>query len=133
MSSPARNVVVGRLGTPDRTWGSVNNPITREEDGCLFNEKWEYDHLIDDPSGMPQRVIYWHRYDLVATRVRANASDQSRDDSTLAAELAKRDPRLSHLDPAANPPLQPRAPYRPVSEFKGNIDLGGYREDERRD
>lgn len=133
MSSPARNVVVVRLGTPDRTSGSVNNPIIQEEDGYRFNEKWEYDHLLEDPSGMPQRVIYWHRYDMVATRVRARASDQWRDDTTLVAELARADPRLSHLDSANNPPLNPSAPYRPVSEFKGKIDLGGYREGEPRE
>ncbi len=133
MNSPARNAVVARLGTPDRTSGSVNNPIIREEDGCRFNEKWEYDHLLDDPSGMPQRVVYWHRYDLVATRIRAAASEQWRDDSSLVTELAHADPRLSHLDLAANPRLQPSAPYRRVSEFKGKIDLGGYREGERED
>lgn len=121
-----RNVVVARLGTPDKTTGSVNNPIVFEEDGLRFNEKWVYLHLVDDPSGMPERVIYWHRYDLIATRVRENHGAQWRDDSTLVNELGNVSPRLSPQDPANNPPLTPRDPYRAVSEFKGKPGLGLY-------
>jgi hypothetical protein len=126
MSYPSRNVVVGRLGTPNHTDGSVNNPVIHEEDDTRHNERWIYDHLIDDPSGMPQRVIYWQRYDLVATRVRANSNETWRDDRTLIDELSKADPRLSEFDPANNPPIQPSNRYRPVSDFKDKIDLGGY-------
>ena len=126
MSYPSRNLVVERLGTPDKTEGSVNNPVVREEDGIRHNEKWIYEHLIDDPSGMPQRVIYWHRYDLVATRVRTNAGEPWRDDKTLVDELTDANPRLMRIDPENNPPIQPSNRHRPVSDFKDKIDLGGY-------
>ena len=135
MSHPSRNVVVGRLGTPDRTEGSVNNPVVQEEDGIRFNEKWIYEHLVDDPSGMPQRAIYWHRYDLIATHVRANANEPWRDDQKLSEESGGANPRLMAIDPAHNPPIQPSNRHRPVSDFKDKIGLGGYvqSEDELRE
>ena len=37
-----RNLIVQRLGTPDVTVGSVNEPREREEHGLRFNEKWVY-------------------------------------------------------------------------------------------
>ena len=45
------------FGEPDEWEGSVNNPVTREEHGIRFNEKWIY-HLPDGSL----RLIYWHRY-----------------------------------------------------------------------
>ena len=130
MSSITRNVVVARLGTPDKTVGSVNNPVIREEDGIRFNERWLYEHLVDDPSGMAQRVFYWLRYDLVATKVRANKSDIWRDDTTLIDELSGKTPRLAPHDPTANPSIEPSNQYRAVSDFKGEIGLGGYLQSE---
>lgn len=128
MISISRNQVTARLGTPDKTAGSVNNPIIREEDGFRFNEKWLYEHLVDDPSGMAQRVFYWLRYDLLATKVRANKSDAWRDDTTLIDELSASSPRLAPHDP--NPSITPSNQYRAVSDFKGEIGLGGYLQSE---
>jgi hypothetical protein len=126
MSYPSRNVVVARLGTPDRTEGSVNDPRIIEENGIRFNEKWHYSHVIDDPSGAPQRLIYWNRYDIVGTKVREDENCEWRDDGTLSAELARANPRLAALDYANNPPLTRGAPYRAVSDFVAPADLGGY-------
>jgi hypothetical protein len=126
MSSAQKNVIALFLGTPDLTEGSVNNPVVLEENGVHYNEKWVYEHLTEDPSGMPHRVIYWHRYDFVATFVRGDSDEEWQPDSTLATDLAKRDPRLAPLDREVNPPIVPRSRYRAVSEVKGPKDLGGY-------
>jgi hypothetical protein len=45
-------------GVPDESTGSVNNPVTREEHGVRWNEKWVY--LLVDGS---RRLVFWHRYD----------------------------------------------------------------------
>ena len=126
----SRNVVVARLATPDKTAGSVNNPVVREEDGIRFNDKWLYEHLVDDPSGMAQRVFYWMRYDLIATKVRANSSDVWRDDKTMIDELSGKSSRLAPHDPNANPAIEPSNQHRPVSDFKGELGLGGYLQSE---
>lgn len=123
--SPTRNAVVALLGTPTRTEGSLNEPRLAEENGLRFNEKWCYNELRSDPSGLPMRVVYWMRYDLVGTCVRAGASEPWCADQTLAAALANADDRLAPLDGSRNPPVAPRAPYRPASEFDGPPDLGG--------
>ncbi|MGH7918020.1 MAG: hypothetical protein ACREQE_11165, partial [Candidatus Binataceae bacterium] len=70
MTEPLRrNAVVVLLGTPDRTEGSLNSPIELEEHGIGYNEKWIYQHLRDDPAGVPMRLVYWHRYDFKGTLV----------------------------------------------------------------
>jgi hypothetical protein len=37
------------------------------EHGLVFNEKWTYDWPRDEPSRPRARVIYWQRYDFVAS------------------------------------------------------------------
>jgi hypothetical protein len=124
---PTRNMVVARLGTPDRTNGSLNDPREVEENGFRFNEKWTYLHLSDDPAGVPMRIIYWQRYDFVGTVVRSSEKESWRVDTKLAEALAAEESsRLPPLDPSHNPPITPTAEYRPVSEFKGKPDLGGH-------
>jgi hypothetical protein len=126
MSAPIRrNAVVKLLGTPDRTEGSLNDPRRRREYGLDFNEKWIYEHLTDDPAGVPIRVVLWNRYDFAATLVRSNESQPWKPDKTLEAVLSKDSGRMPALDAARHQPLRPTAPYRPASEFKGQIDLGG--------
>jgi hypothetical protein len=46
-----------RYGEPDDWEGSVNNPVTSEEHGVRWNEKWIY--FLPDGA---RRYIYWHRY-----------------------------------------------------------------------
>jgi len=124
---PTRNMVVARLGTPDRTNGSLNDPREGEENGFRFNEKWTYLHLSDDPAGVPMRIIYWQRYDFVSTVVRSSENEPWRVDAKLAEALAAEESsRLPSLDPSHNPPITPTAEYHPVSEFKGKPDLGGH-------
>ncbi len=123
---PTRNMVVARLGTPDRTDGSLNDPRQGEENGLRFNEKWTYLHLSDDPAGVPMRTIYWLRYDFLGTVVRSSESESWRVDNTLAEALAEASSRLPALDASHNPAVAPTAEYHPVSEFKGKPDLGGH-------
>ena len=61
-----RNMAVQRWGTPHLTMGSVNEPREREEHGLRFNEKWIY-RAPHEPSRPRERVIYWLRYDFVAS------------------------------------------------------------------
>lgn len=119
-------MVVARLGTPDRTDGSLNDPRQGEENGLRFNEKWTYLHLSDDPAGVPMRTIYWLRYDFLGTVVRSSESESWRVDNTLAEALAEASSRLPALDASHNPAVAPTAEYHPVSEFKGKPDLGGH-------
>ena len=79
-----RNAVVAFLGTPDRTEGTLNDPVEREEHEIKFNEKWIYENLTSDPARVPMRIVYWHRYDFMGTMVRANAAEEWRHDTTLA-------------------------------------------------
>ena len=123
---PTHNTVAARLGTPDKTDGSLNDPREHEENGFRYNEKWTYEHLRDDPAGVPMRLVYWHRYDFVGTVVRSSENDSWREDTKLAEALATEESsRLPPLDPSHNPPVSPSNEYRPVSEFKGKADLGG--------
>ncbi|MGH8011533.1 MAG: hypothetical protein ACREQ4_03400 [Candidatus Binataceae bacterium] len=126
MTEPLRrNAVVGLLGTPDRTEGSLNSPVELEEHGIGYNEKWIYEHLRHDPADVPMRLIYWHRYDFTGTLIRANAKQEWRADDKLAAALANEPSRLEPLDDI-QPTLTPSNRYRPVSEVKDRNDLGGY-------
>jgi hypothetical protein len=72
VSDPARRVVTRNLvvqcwGMPDATIGSVNEPREGEENGVSFNEKWTYRHVGGDPRSPRQRMVYWRRYDFVAS------------------------------------------------------------------
>jgi hypothetical protein len=62
-----RNLVVQRWGTPHLTVGSVNEPREMTEHGCVFNEKWIYRAPVGEPARPRERMIYWHRYDFVAS------------------------------------------------------------------
>ena len=120
-----RNAIVTRLGTPDKTEGNLNSPIECEEHGIRFNEKWIYDHLRDDPSGAPLRMIYWHRYDFTGTLVRQAADAEWVADTTLSEAVKSSDDRLAtvastHESSAGN------RHYRAASEVRSAQDLGGY-------
>ena len=119
------NAVVAMLGTPDHTAGSLNNPVELEEFGIHYNEKWTYDHLVSDPAGVPQRVIYWMRYDFVSTMVRGGANEEWRPDSKLAEAVTAKDDRLPPIEDH-HQPIKPTGLYAPVSEVKDSSDLGGY-------
>ncbi len=123
--SVSRNQIVALLGTPDRTAGSLNSPIELEENGIPFNEKWIYEHLVDDPAGAPMRVIYWHRYDLTGTMVRGGADEAWRNDAKLAEAVAARSSRLARIEDRHEAGKSTNQ-YRPVSETSGPADLGGY-------
>src|SRR3970282_1006840 len=62
-----RNLVVQRWGTPQLTVGSVNEPRVSEENGIRFNEKWVYRAPRADPARPRERIVYWNRYDFVAS------------------------------------------------------------------
>ena len=57
-----RGEVAKRLGLPTDQKGSVNDPRTTEELGVKWNEKWVY----RDPERKAfDRIVLWHRYDLL--------------------------------------------------------------------
>jgi hypothetical protein len=126
----SRNQVVAMFGTPDRTEGSLNSPIEREDKGVHFNEKWIYDHLDADPSGAAMRTVYWHRYDFTGTRICSSVNEEWRDDPALGDALAAVADRLAPV-PDNNLPVTPH-PYREVSKAKDAADLGGYRQNYER-
>jgi hypothetical protein len=60
------------LGAPTDQEGSVNDPRTHEFAGRRYNEKWIYRGGHGDGA---ERVVLWHRYDLVGVfRIRADGS-----------------------------------------------------------
>jgi hypothetical protein len=120
-----RNLVVARLGTPDKTEGSLNDPVEREENGIHFNEKWIYSHLHDDPAGAAQRTIYWHRYDFTGTLVRMAGDTAWRADTTLAEWSDRGADRLALVD-SRHSALSGNPHYHPASEVRDELDLGGY-------
>jgi hypothetical protein len=70
--APDRGEVWRRLGAPTDQLGSVNEPRTREEHGVTWNEKWVY---LGEGGRAVQRVVLWHRYDLVGIfRISADGS-----------------------------------------------------------
>ena len=75
-----RNQVVQRWGTPQATAGSVNEPRTLEEHGVRANEKWIYRRKDDDPQEPRERIIYWLRYDFVASYVLGEDGTLRRED-----------------------------------------------------
>jgi len=126
-----RNQVVQLLGTPDRTDGSLNNPVEQVENGFEYNERWVYTHLRDDPSGAPMRVIYWRRYDYVGTMVRDGADQPWRaDDETLARAIKAAADRMALVESPPRP-LPENKHYRPASNARDAGDLGGYIEGEK--
>jgi hypothetical protein len=93
-----RNLVVRRWGTPQVTVGSVNEPRAMEENGVRFNEKWVYRTPPGDPPRPRERLVYWNRYDFVASFVLEADGRLVREDAQRA--LGGLDDRL----------------YRPVSK-----------------
>ena len=61
-AAPDRGEVWRRLGAPTDQLGSVNDPRTTREHGVTWNEKWLY--RGQDGRSL-ERVVLWHRYDLV--------------------------------------------------------------------
>jgi hypothetical protein len=96
-----RNQVVQRWGTPDVTVGSVNEPRSFEEHGVRANEKWIYRCKDDDLRELRERVIYWYRYDFVASYVLRDDGTMQRED--VAAFFAALDARL--YEPHRAPPM----------------------------
>jgi hypothetical protein len=124
-----RNSVVSLLGTPHVVEGSLNDPVEREEFGIRYNEKWLYRDQGEDPAGAPNRLIYWHRYDFVATLVRADDQEQWRSDTKLFEAAKSVNARLSTIDDH-HPSYPVNSSYRPVSKPEDWRDLGGYVQDE---
>ena len=124
-----RNAVVSLLGTPHAVEGSLNDPVEREELGVRYNEKWMYQDLGHDPAGVPDRTIYWHRYDFVATMVRSNEREHWRPDTKLIEAASSVKARLSIVDDH-HPSYPLNGRYRPVSWPQDWRDLGGYVQDE---
>ena len=50
------------FGAPSEQQGSVNDPRSHVEHGVRWNEKWVY---FDQGGSRPERLLLWHRYDLV--------------------------------------------------------------------
>jgi hypothetical protein len=67
-----RGAVWQLLGAPTDQEGSVNVPLTRDEHGVRWNEKWIY---RGGDGEMVERIVLWNRYDLVgAFRLRPDGS-----------------------------------------------------------
>ncbi len=92
-AAPRRNEIVERLGTPDETVGSLNEPRLVEENGFRFNEKWIYRAPTGELSRPRERVIYWQRYDFLGS-VRVERDGRRIPES--AAELLARGARAGH-------------------------------------
>jgi hypothetical protein len=130
MTGPiTRNSVVFLLGTPQHTDGSLNDPVEREEFGFHYNEKWLYEDLQSDPAGVPERVVYWHRYDFVATMVRESGSTEWLADHTLEEAAKNTRGRLPSIEDH-QPAYPDNGRYRQVSRLSDSRDLGGYVQDE---
>jgi hypothetical protein len=94
-----RNLVVQRWGTPQATVGSLNEPREQEEHGLRFNEKWLYRAPRNDPAKVRERVVYWLRYDFVASYVLDRDGQWAREDPrALLVGLSDREfvPENSH-------------------------------------
>jgi hypothetical protein len=130
MTGPVtRNSVVSLLGTPHAVEGSLNDPVEREEFGIRYNEKWTYEDLGNDPAGVPHRVIYWHRYDFIATMARASDNEEWRPDTKLIEAARAVNARLRMVDDH-HPAYANNGRYREVSKPQDWRDLGGYIQDE---
>jgi hypothetical protein len=83
-----RNDVVELFGTPDETVGSVNEPRIRHENGHEYNEKWIYHRPRNEPSHPRARIVYWLRYDFVASeRVERDGHRVAESEAELLARL----------------------------------------------
>ena len=129
MRPVTRNSVVSLLGTPHAAEGSLNDPVEREEFNIHYNEKWTYEDLGNDPAGVPNRVIYWHRYDFVATMVRANDNEEWCPDTKLIEAVSTVNARRGMVHDH-HPAYPSSGRYRPVSKPQDWRDLGGYIQDE---
>lgn len=86
-----RNMIVQRWGTPQVTVGSLNEPREREAHGFRFNEKWIYPAPTHEPSRPRERIIYWLRYDFIASYLVGRDGQVVREDAdTLVAGIADR-------------------------------------------
>lgn len=84
-----RNEIVRLFGTPSETVGSVNEPRQQHEAGFQYNECWTYDRPKNEPSRPRARLIYWQRYDFVASeRVERDGHRVPESESELLARLA---------------------------------------------
>jgi hypothetical protein len=84
MSAPSisRNQIVQVWGTPNATVGSVNEPREQQEHGHRFNEKWIYRIVAANAEETSERVIYWLRYDFVASCVVSKNGNVREEDLT---------------------------------------------------
>jgi hypothetical protein len=83
-----RNDIVRLFGTPSDTVGSVNEPRQQHEAGFQYNERWIYDRPKNEPSRPKSRVIYWQRYDFVASeRIERDGHRVPESESELLARL----------------------------------------------
>jgi hypothetical protein len=120
-----RNILVAWLGTPDKTEGSLNDPVEREEHGIHYNEKWIYRHLHDDPAGAAERLVYWHRYDFTGTLIRKAADAEWIADTAVAQWAQSGGHKLATVDDHHSA-FSDNQHYHPVSEVRDGLDLGGY-------
>ncbi len=86
-----RNAVVECWGTPNVTSGSLNEPRDREENGVRFNEKWVYRLAHPEPDDPVQRIVYWHRYDFVASFLVGADGRLVREDPRVLTRVADRE------------------------------------------
>jgi hypothetical protein len=126
-----RNILVAWLGTPDKTEGSLNNPVETQENGIHYNEKWIYSHPHDDPSGAAQRLAYWHRYDFTGTLIRKAPDGEWIADAALAEWSQSGGHKLATVDDH-HAAFSDNQHYRPVSEVRDALDLGGYIEGQKK-
>jgi len=87
----SRNLVVQKWGTPSQAWGSVNEPREGRENDIVFNEKWIYERPRGERA-VRRRIIYWRRYDFVASLLEREDGALVREDlgPALAGELRDR-------------------------------------------
>ena len=90
--SISRNQIVQLWGTPTSTGGSVNEPRESEEHGHRFNEKWVYRLPTAHADGPAERIVYWLRYDFVASLLVTKSGLAHEEDLTQIAG-GKRDRR----------------------------------------
>lgn len=99
----SRNLVVQKWGTPSGAWGSVNEPRERRENDIVFNEKWVYERPRGEP-GVRRRIIYWRRYDFVASLLEREDGELVREDLGVALAGELRDRRYRSQSGAASDP-----------------------------
>jgi len=97
-----RNMVVQCWGTPQETVGSVNEPRERSENGVAFNERWLYRIRGHGAEPGYERIVYWLRYDFVASFViKPDGAIVREDAGDLLASVRDRlylPPGTTHVD-----------------------------------